>query len=107
MDNLKIDVSGLRNLYRSDSSAQLVLNSFASRQNKWSITTVSSLHAYLTLSGLIISREDIIKTLKELQNLNCGEFKLGKTKGNRNYQTRFIWKEDLVRVGKLAKAQSN
>jgi hypothetical protein len=103
MSNIKVNVSGLRNLYRSDSSARLVLNSLASRQNKWSMTTVSSLFSYLTLSGFNISRNDIINTFTELQRLNCGEFKLGNKTGNRNHQTRFIWKESLMRVGKLAK----
>lgn len=106
MNNLKslnVDASGLRDLYKSNSSARKVLNSFASRQNRWRMTTVSSLHSYLTLSGFDISREDIIKTFRELQRLNCGELTLGNRKGNRNFQTRFIWRVDLVRVGKAAK----
>lgn len=102
-----LDVSGLRDLYKSNSSARMVLNSFASRQNRWRMTTVSSLHSYLTLSGFDISREDIIKTFRELQRFNFGEFTLGNRKGNRNYQTRFIWKVSLVRVGKLAKGPTS
>jgi hypothetical protein len=107
MNNLLVDVEGLRGLYRSDSSAQLVLNSLASRQNDWSMTTVSSLHAYLTLSGFNIARKEIIKTFTELEKLKCGELKLGNRTGNRNNQSRFIWKVSLVKVGKLAKEPSS
>jgi hypothetical protein len=102
---LNVDVSGLKNLYQSSSSARMVLDSFAARQNDWGMTTVGSLHSYLTLSGFNISRKDIINTFTELQRLNCGEFKLGNRLGNRNYQTRIIWKVSLVLVGRIAKEQ--
>lgn len=105
MDNLElsnIDVHALRSLYKSNPAARLVLDSLAARQNKRSMTTVTSLHSVLNLAAYDISREDIIKIFKELQRLNCGEYINGKRKGNPNLQSRFIWKVNLVSVGRAA-----
>jgi hypothetical protein len=105
MDDLElsnIDVHALRSLYKSNPAARLVLDSLAARQNKSNTTTVSSLHSYLTRAAYEISRKDIIETFKELQKLNCGEYVNGKTKGNTDIQSRFIWKVNLVSVGRAA-----
>src|SRR6185436_11446967 len=42
-----VDGAGLRKLYRSDPTARLVLDSFAARQNKATLTTVTSLMSIL------------------------------------------------------------
>jgi hypothetical protein len=107
MSNSSVDKAGLRNLYESDSSARMVLDSLAARQNRWGVTTVSSLQFYFTGAGFNISRKDVIKTFQALERLNCGEFKVGNREGNRNKQTRIIWKVSLVSVGKIAKGQTN
>ena len=77
-----VGVNALRNFYKSDSAARLVLDSLAARQNNRSMTTVGSLHSVLRLAAYDISRQDIIKVFKELQKLNCGEYVQGKIKGN-------------------------
>jgi hypothetical protein len=105
MNNLEssnVDINGLRNLYKSNPVARILLESFAARQNNCSMTTVGSLHSILRLAAYDISRQDIIKIFKELQKLNCGEFELGNIKGDRKHQSRFIWKVSLVSVGKAA-----
>jgi hypothetical protein len=107
MSNSSIDQAGLRNLYESDSSAQMVFDSLAARQNQWGMTTVSSIEFYFRGAGAGLSRKDIIKTFQALERFNCGEFKLGSRKGNRNKQTRIIWKVNLVTVGKIARGQAN
>jgi hypothetical protein len=105
MDNLElsnVDVNGLRRLYKSDSAARLVLDSFAARQKKMSLTTVGSLHSPLKLAGNDIERKDIVRIFKELERSNCGVYINGKVRGNRNHQSRFVWKVNLVSVGRAA-----
>lgn len=107
MSSSNIDRVGLRNLYESDPAARMILDSFAARRNKWGMTTVSSLQFYFTGAGINLPRKDIVKTFRELERLNCGEFKVGNTEGNRNRQTRMIWKVSLISVGKIARGQAN
>jgi hypothetical protein len=104
MSSLSIDRAGLRKLYESDSSARMILDSFAARQNRWGMTTVSSLQSG---AGISLPRKDIVKTFRELERLNCGEVRVGSREGNRNTQTRMIWKVSLVIVGKIARGQAN
>ena len=90
-----IDVNGLRNFYKYDSAARLILESLAGRQNNWKMTTVSSLVSVLTLAGNDISRKQTVNVFREFQRFNCGEFVIGKMRGNRNFQSRFIGKSVL------------
>ena len=97
-----VDAAGLTKLYRSDPIARLVLDSFAARQNRTRLTTVTSLMSTLTGAGFVVTRPDIIRVFKALQSLNCGEYIQGKTRGDRNNQSRFVWSTNIAGVGKLA-----
>lgn len=99
---MKVDVSGLRAFYKLDRTGQHVLESFAIRRNNWKITTVSSLFSVFRLIGLEISRKEIVRVFKELERFNCGEFVLGKVAGDRNLQSRLVWRVPPGMVGKIA-----
>ena len=101
------DLSGLRTLYKTSSSARHVLESFAGRINNWSITTVSSLESYFKLTGLKISRKEIKLVFMEFEKFNCGQFIIGNVSGNRNFQTRFVWTVPMTKVGRLALDKRN
>jgi hypothetical protein len=101
------DLSGLRVLYKTNSSVRHVLESFAWRINNWTITTVSSLESYFNLTGLKISRKKIKLVFREFEKFNCERFIIGKVSGNRNFQTRFVWRVPMTRVGRLALDKKN
>lgn len=104
MENLlnKTDVGGLRYLYKTDAAARHILESFAKRQNNWRITTVTSVHSVFHLAGFDISRKDIIRTARELERFNFCEYVNGKVSGDRNSQSRIVWKVPPGTVGRLA-----
>lgn len=83
-ESQSIDAAGLRRLYRPDPIARMVLDSFAARQNKTHLTTVSSLRSTLHGAGFVVTRQDIIRIFKALQSFNCGEYVAGKTGGDRS-----------------------
>ena len=99
---MNLDVSGLRNFYKSDATARHILESLAERQNNWKTTTVSSFYSIFKLVGYHIPRKEIVRTARELAKLNCCDFVIGKVKGNRNFQSRMVWKVPPPIVGKLA-----
>jgi hypothetical protein len=101
-DIQNVDAAGLRKLYRSDQTARLVLDSFAARYNSARLTTVSSLMSLLTGAGFVVTRPDIIRVFKALQSLNCGDYIQGNVRGDRNKQSRFVWKVYIAGVGKIA-----
>jgi len=108
MDTIKnFDLSGLRTLYKTNSSARHILESFAGRTNNWSSTTVSSLESYFKLTGLKISRKEIKLVFMELEKFNCAQFITGKVSGNRNFQTRLVWIVPMTTVGRLALDKKN
>jgi len=97
-----VDGAGLRKLYRTDPAARLVLDSFAARQNNVALTTVTSLMSTLGGAGFEVARKDIIRVFKALESFNCGKYIQGKTRGNRNEQSRFVWKTPIGSVGRIA-----
>jgi hypothetical protein len=102
MENKTFNINGVRNLYRSNSAARIMLESLAVRRNNRSITTVSSLYSVLRLAAFDISRKEIIQVFQTLQKLECGELVFGVKKGSRNMQSRFVWKINLGEVGRVA-----
>jgi hypothetical protein len=99
---MDLDVSGLRNFYKSDATALHILESLAARQNNWKMTTVTSMASIFRLAGFDISRKDIVRAFRQFEKLNCGNFIIGNVKGNRNFQSRFLWKVPLALVGQIA-----
>ena len=99
---INLDVSGLRSLYKSDATALHILESLGARQNNWKMTTVTSLDSIFRLAPFDISRKDIVRVFRQLEKFNCGYFIIGKTSGNRNYQSRIVWKVPPPIVGKIA-----
>lgn len=99
---MNLDVSGLSSFYKSDATALHVFESLAARQNNWKMTTVTSLASIFRLAGFDISRKDIVRVFRELEKFNCGVFIIGNVRGNRNYQSRFLWTVPLALIGKIA-----
>ncbi len=99
---MNLDVSGLRSFYKSDATALHIFESLAARQNNWKMTTVTSLVSIFGLAGFDISRKDIVRAFREFEKFNGGVFIIGEVEGNRNYQSRFLWKVPLALIGKIA-----
>jgi hypothetical protein len=99
---IRTDVAGLRYLYKTNAAARFILESLSKRRNNWKITTITSLFSVFQLAGLEISRKEIISTARELERMNFCEFILGKVAGNRNGQSRIVWKIPLGTVGRIA-----
>jgi hypothetical protein len=97
-----LDVSGLRSFYKSDATALHIFESLAARRNNWKMTTVTSLASIFNLAGFDILRKDILRVFRELEKFNCGVFIIGKIEGNRNYQSRFLWKVPPALIGSIA-----
>jgi hypothetical protein len=99
---LDIDVNGLINFRKSDLVAEIIFKSFAKRQNNRKVTTVTRLYDTLRLAVDDISRRDIIRVFRKLQDLNCGNYIQGRPRGTLSEQSRFVWKASLVTVGRGA-----
>ena len=104
---IDFDLSGLRGFYKSNATARHILESLAARTNNWKMTTVSSLFSYFKLTGVDISRQEIVSTFREFERFKCGKFMIGKIRGNRNFQSRFLWDFPLATVGRLALNKKN
>jgi hypothetical protein len=89
------DVLRLCHLYSSSNVAQSALDSFASRSNKSSETTVDSLLQLLYKSNSSFRRQDVVEFFQQLQETSCGEFVIGR----RGRPSRFVWSASLVDVG--------
>ena len=96
-------MAGLRKFYRADLNAPKILDIFASRPNDSHITTVSSLLARLKGAGFAITRPEIMRVLRVLENFNCRKFIKEKSIVSRaNRASRFEWSVSLVSVGRRA-----
>ena len=101
-NSMNIDVSGLRGFYKSDATARHILESLAARRNNWRMTTVTSLFSIFRLAPFDISRKEILTAFRQFEKFNCGDLIIGKVNGNRNFQSRIVWKVPPPIVGKIA-----
>lgn len=100
----EINTKGLKKLYEDDATAQTILDYFATRQRGNVETSVDRLELNLKQRGTPVSRREIIGVLKELQQLNCGEFRHGR----KGYPSRFAWDSvSLIDVGRYCTGETD
>lgn len=92
-----VDVEALRNFYRTDQAARAILDNLAARHQDRSETRVDRLH-YAISEEEDITRADVIRVLRQLEDLGCGAFVVGR-KGR---ESRFAWAVGLTGVGRAA-----
>src|SRR6266540_1270488 len=97
-EDLDVNLSKLRTLYKSDYAARQVLDAFAARTSDSKSTTVNRIMDLLKGAGHIIKRKDVLRVFEDLQQLNCGVLKRGPQQTN----SRFEWRVSLVIVGRLS-----
>lgn len=93
-----LNVKTLKALYASDPAAKAILDEFASRQRNQQATKLEQLRYRLNNAGVGVAKSDVIRILRKLDELGCGDFRTGR----KGHPTRFLWKYDLVSVGKAA-----
>lgn len=96
----KTQVSGkqaeLRELYKGNEHAKLILDDFASRTNNQRVTKVEQILWRLRSSDL--PRSAVIKVFRELDELGFGRF----VEGRHSHPSRFVWSSSSVDVGRAA-----
>jgi hypothetical protein len=90
-----MDKDGLKALYGSDQCASALLDYCRARTNKSSESKVGTIEEAL---GSAFPRSQIIKVLKNLEDLNVGKF----IEGRRGKESRFSWVGSMIEVGALA-----
>lgn len=92
------DVDRLRQLYQSDETARAFLDHCAQRQRNQTETTIDRSLNNLKQLGGTFTRADLIRVLKALAEIGCGEF----VTGRRGWPLRFVWGTDMIGVGRVA-----
>ncbi len=98
---MELNVTGLRNLYKKNHTAQLLLDYFAGRSNNATETKVDRILHILNQNGEDVPRSQIIDAFRELEKLQCGTF----VTGRKGWPSRFVWNIGLVEVGKVASGE--
>jgi len=93
-----VDIGELQRFYAGDEAAHRILDHLASRKRDRGSTTVNRLQANLESQGRTISRGQVIRVLKRLQQLGCGRFMAGR----KGWASRFEWGVGMVDVGRAA-----
>ena len=89
-------------MYSDSAFNKAVFDHFAGRSRSSVETTVDRLHAVIHSERAEVSRQDIVGLFKALERRGCGHFVIGR-KGR---PSRFLWKVDLVSVGKVAAGEA-
>jgi hypothetical protein len=93
-----MDVEGLRGLYRDDRAARVLLDRWAGRQRRASVSDVGALLRDQQLKD-VLGRGDVVRIFKALESCDCGRF----VAGRRGKESRFVWSVDCIRVGEVSK----
>lgn len=93
-----VDVEQLKQMYKSDDSARLLLDHFAGYQRNRKQTTVDRVLYAVRSEGHDITRGDVVRVFKSLSESGCGDF----VPGRWNHPSRFKWDVSLVEVGRAA-----
>ncbi len=98
----KISREDLQSLYDENPHAKAALDHFASRERNRHTTTLDRLLYSLSEDGSTMSRGDLIKILRRLEELDCGRL----IAGRKGHPSRFVWAVGMVDVGRAAAGQS-
>ena len=89
----ELSIEKLRDLYRSNVEARIILDTFARREKSSSVTTVERVTAENEFA-----RAAVISFFAQLQETGAGTFIVGRRGG----ASRFEWSTNLIAVAKLA-----
>lgn len=92
------NVDQLRELYQSDVVARAFLDHCARRQRNQTETTVDRALANLNQDGGTLARADLVRVMKALAEIGCGDF----VTGRRGWPSRFVWGTEMIVVGRVA-----
>ena len=93
-----VDVEKLRDMYQKDPVAKLVFDYWVTRVRNRTVTSIDSLLSSLASKGQEISRPDVIRFLRQLQELDCGSF----VTGRKGHPSRFNWRVGLTSISNAA-----
>lgn len=96
-----VNVKELRRLYSEGGCVKAVLDHAAARKKNSGKTDVDRLEIVLRQEGEKFSRREIIAALKQLEELHCGFFVVGR----RGLPSRFEWDVEMVGLGKAAQGE--
>jgi hypothetical protein len=88
----------LRQLASSDQCARAFFELAARRERNQTITNVDRALTNLENAGHEFSRQQLLSVFKALNDLGCGEFKVGR----RGWPSRFEWSTGIISVGRAA-----
>lgn len=94
-------VEKLRQLYKKDKVARLMLDKFAGYQRNRGTMKVDHLLWMLRAIDADITRSDIVRVFKELESLGYGRYVLGRW----SHPSRFQWSASLSEVGRAASGE--
>ena len=97
-----VDLDGVRRLYGGDEAAQALLDHLAGRERDRRVTPVDRLLVNVAREGTVLSRGELIRVLRLLEELGCGRF----VPGRRGHKSRFEWEASLVSVGQVAAGEA-
>jgi hypothetical protein len=94
-------VERLKQLYKKDRIARVMLDSFATYQRNRTTMKVDHLLLKLRNMDSEVTRADIVRILKELEILGFGRYVLGRW----SHPSRFQWAASVAEVGKAASGE--
>jgi hypothetical protein len=96
----KVNLAELKKLYDESPSAKAILDHLASRERNRRSMPIDRLLRRLDGEGL--SRGDLIRVFRRLEEIHCGRF----VAGRRGHQSRFKWDVGCVDVGRAAAGET-
>ena len=94
------ELKALRELYEANDYAKLILEDFAGRTNRQSVTGVDQIMS--RLRGEEIPKWAVLQLFRGLDQLGYGKFVVGRRGG----ESRFAWSANPIEVGKAAKGEN-
>lgn len=91
-------VTGLKRLYRGNSTARLILDYFASRDRNRESTNFNRVMAIMSAQDEAPTRARMREVFRTFEKLGFGTFVVGR----RGHPTRFLWNTPLIEVGEMA-----
>jgi hypothetical protein len=96
LNEYEINIQALRSLYQIDPAARRLFDDFAGRQRNQRITSVDQVVE--RLGGPDVTRSDVVRVLRKLDELQAGEFK----EGRRGHPNRLEWRYSMIEIGRVA-----
>lgn len=103
LNQSSVNVERLKRLYTTNTCAKALLNHAAKRKNNANTTNVDRLLARIVNEeNTVVSRQQLIEVLRELEKLGCGRF----VTGRRGQPSRFEWAVQITSLGKAATGEA-